>query len=62
MTSIPSALAPTSTSTDQQQAFADAINCASMARWYLKRGNLPAARRKAVQAIAAIAQLQRLEG
>jgi len=62
MTPTPGAqAAPTPTQSDQQ-AFADAINCASMARWYLKRGNLPAARRKAVQALAAMQQLQQLEG
>lgn len=39
-----------------------AVNCAAMARWYAQRGNWPAARRKAVQALAALTQLQKLEG
>lgn len=38
-----------------------AVNCAAMARWYAQRGNWPAARRKAVQALAAINQLQALD-
>lgn len=52
----------TARTSDPVQHYADALNCASMARYYLRQGNLAAARRKSVQALAAIAQLQRLEG
>lgn len=53
--------------TPEQQArlvalHGQAVNCAAMARWYTQRGNLPAAARKARQHLAALAQLQKLEG
>ena len=38
-----------------------AVNCAAMARWYAQRGNWLAARRKVIQALAAINQLHALE-
>lgn len=44
------------------QLFADALNCAAMARYYTQRGNLPAAARKARQHLSALRQLARLEG
>lgn len=43
------------------QHYADAINGASMTRFYLRSGNLAAAKRKSVQTLAAIAKLQRME-
>ena len=55
--------APTTTPTpDPIQLFADAVNSASMAAWYSKRGNWQAAARKARQHLAALRQLQKLEG
>ena len=44
------------------QLFADAVNAASMATWYTKRGNWLAAARKARQHLAALNQLAKLEG
>ena len=44
------------------QLFADACNCAAMARWYTQRGNIAAATRKARQHLAALRQLAKLEG
>ena len=44
------------------QLYADACNCAAMARWYTQRGNIPAAARKARQHLAALNQLAKLEG
>lgn len=44
------------------QLFADACNCAAMARWYTQRGNIPAATRKARQHLAALRALAKLEG
>lgn len=44
------------------QLFADACNCAAMATWYTKRGNIPAAARKARQHLAALRALAKLEG
>ena len=44
------------------QLFADACNCAAMAAWHTKRGNIAAAARKARQHLAALNQLAKLEG
>ena len=44
------------------QLYADACNCAAMARWYTKRGNIAAAARKARQHLAALRALAKLEG
>ena len=44
------------------QLFADACNCAAMARWYTQRGNIAAATRKARQHLAALRALAKLEG
>ena len=52
----------TARTSDPVQHYADALNCASMARYYLRTGNIAAAKRKSVQALAAIARLQRMEG
>ncbi len=43
--------------TEERRAFAalEAANCAALARWYSARGNVKAARRKAVQLLAALA-------
>lgn len=48
---------------DEARAYAalEAANCAALVRWYAKRGNVPAARRKAVQLLAALAVLQQGE-
>lgn len=53
--------APTSVN-HPHQLFADACNCAAMASWYTKRGNIPAATRKARQHLAALRALAKLEG
>jgi hypothetical protein len=45
-----------------QQLFADAVNAASMATWYTRRGNIAAAARKARQHLAALRLLAKLEG
>lgn len=58
-------IAPTPTSATHHhthQLFADALNCAAMARYYTQRGNLPAAARKARQHLAALRALAKLEG
>lgn len=44
------------------QHFADAANGLSMAARYLRDGNIAGAQRKAVQALAALRQLQAVEG
>ena len=45
---------------DEARAHAalEAANCAALARWYSARGNVKAARRKAVQLLAALAVLE----
>lgn len=53
--------------TPEQQArlvalHGQAVNCAAMARWYTQRGNWLAAARKTRQHLAALRQLQQLEG
>ena len=48
--------------THPHQLFADAVNAASMANWYTRRGNIAAAARKARQHLAALNQLAKLEG
>ncbi len=48
--------------THPNQLFADAVNAASMANWYTRRGNIAAAARKARQHLAALNQLAKLEG
>ena len=48
--------------THPNQLFADAVNAASMATWYTRRGNIAAAARKARQHLAALNQLAKLEG
>ena len=48
--------------THPQQLFADAVNAASMATWYTRRGNIAAATRKARQHLAALRLLAKLEG
>lgn len=48
--------------TSAHQLFADAVNAASMARWYTQRGNIAAAARKARQHLAALRALAKLEG
>lgn len=50
------------TPTHPHQLFADAVNAASMANWYTRRGNIAAAARKARQHLAALNQLAKLEG
>jgi len=56
-------IAPTSpTQGNAHQLLTDAINSASMARYYTRRGNLPAAARKARQHLAALRALSKLEG
>ena len=54
--------APTPT-TSEQQAFAvlQATSDATMAKLYLSRGNIPAARRKAVQLLKALQGLSKFE-
>ena len=54
--------ATSATPTQAHQLFADACNCAAMARWYTQRGNIAAAARKARQHLAALRQLAKLEG
>lgn len=56
--------APTHIPTEEERALAalEAANCAALARWYSARGNVKAARRKAVQLLAALNQLAKLEG
>ena len=51
-----SAAPTTTTTTSEQQAFAllQATSDAAMAKLYLSRGNIPAARRKAVQLLKAL--------
>mgnify|MGYP003617356212 CR=1 FL=1 len=46
--------------TEEARALAalEAANCAALARWYSARGNVKAARRKAVQLLAALAVLE----
>jgi len=48
------------TSNPTEQHFA-AHNALSLAMLYLNRGNLPAARRKAVQALASIKQMREVQ-
>ena len=48
--------------THPHQLFADAVNAASLATWYTRRGNIAAAARKARQHLAALNQLAKLEG
>ena len=68
MTVIPRAhtAAPTSTQANTaQEAIAAHIgvhNCLSMAAWHIAKGNTPAAARKVRQALAALRQLDKLEG
>ena len=50
------------TPTHPNQLFADAVNAASMANWYTRRGNIAAAARKARQHLAALRLLAKLEG
>ena len=52
--------APTHIPTEEARALAalEAANCAALARWYSARGNVKAARRKAVQLLAALAVLE----
>ena len=59
---IAPALATSATPAQAHQLFADACNCAAMARWYTQRGNIAAATRKARQHLAALRQLAKLEG
>ena len=54
--------ATSATPTQAHQLFADACNCAAMARWYTQRGNIAAATRKVRQHLAALNQLAKLEG
>ena len=58
--------APTSTqATTAQEAIAAHIgihNALSMANWHIAKGNTPAAARKVRQALAALRQLDKLEG
>ena len=56
------ALATSATTPQAHQLFADACNCAAMASWYTKRGNIAAATRKARQHMAALRLLAKLEG
>ena len=52
--------APTTPTTSEQQAFAvlQATSDAAMAKLYLSRGNIPAARRKAVQLLKVLQVLE----
>ena len=52
--------ATTHHTTEERRALAalEAANCAALARWYSARGNVKAARRKAVQLLAALAVLE----
>lgn len=54
--------ATSATPTQAHQLFADACNCAAMARWYTQRGNWQAAARKTRQHLAALRLLAKLEG
>ena len=54
--------AQATSATHPNQLFADAVNAASMANWYTRRGNIAAAARKARQHLAALNQLAKLEG
>ncbi len=56
----PQGTKPTHHTTEERRAFAalEAANCAALARWYSARGNVKAARRKAVQLLAALAVLE----
>ena len=58
----PTTQATSATPTQAHQLFADACNCAAMARWYTQHGNWQAAARKARQHLAALNQLAKLEG
>lgn len=64
MTKPQGRIAPTqaTSATHPHQLFADAVNAASMANWYTRRGNIAAAARKARQHLAALNQLAKLEG
>ena len=55
--------APTTPTTSEQQAFAvlQATSDATMAKLHLSRGNIPAARRKAVQLLKALQELSKSE-
>ena len=53
---------PATSATHPHQLFADAVNAASMATWYTRRGNIAAAARKARQHLAALRLLAKLEG
>ena len=53
---------PQGTKPTPHQLFADAVNAASMANWYTRRGNIAAAARKARQHLAALRLLAKLEG
>ena len=53
---------PDTSTTHPHQLFADAVNAASMATWYTRRGNIAAAARKARQHLAALRALAKLEG
>ena len=53
---------PATSAPHPHQLFADAVNAASMATWYTRRGNIAAAARKARQHLAALRQLAKLEG
>ena len=59
-TPTPATSATTHHTTEERRAFAalEAANCAALARWYSARGNVKAARRKAVQLLAALAVLE----
>lgn len=46
--------ATSATPTQAHQLFADACNCAAMARWHTQRGNIAAATRKVRQHLAAL--------
>ena len=45
---------PATSAAHPHQLFADAVNAASMATWYTRRGNIAAAARKARQHLAAL--------
>ena len=53
---------PQGTKPTPHQLFADAVNAASRANWYTRRGNIAAAARKARQHLAALRLLAKLEG
>ena len=54
--------APASLYQRQHQAFTDAVNHASMAKWHTARGNVAAAQRRTRQHLAALRQLAKLQG